>query len=153
MQKTILPALIVALISGLAIGIQAAFINAAGKIAGAVLTGLLVTFMGGIAAGALLVVITVQQGKQAFSVIQTPTLGLIVAAGLLSVAIITGIAYALPKIGVAAGLSTLIAGQMAVAILVDTLGLAGSQPIPLNWTRIGGLVLLALGTWFILPKA
>jgi len=47
MQKTILPALIVALISGLAIGIQAAFISAAGKIAGAVLTGLLVTFMGG----------------------------------------------------------------------------------------------------------
>ena len=153
MQKTILPALIVALISGLAIGIQAAFISGAGKIAGAVLTGLLVTFMGGIAAGALLVVITVQQGTQAFSVIQSPTLVMIVAAGLLSVAIITGVAYALPKIGIAAGLSSVIAGQMVVAILVDTLGLAGGQPIPLNWTRVGGLALLGLGTWFILPKS
>lgn len=85
--------------------------------------------------------------------IQSPTLVIIFAAGLLSVAIITGIAYALPKTGIAAGLSTIIAGQMAVAILVDTLGLMGSEPIPLNWTRIGGLALLALGTWFILPKS
>jgi len=79
-------------------------------------------------------------------------LGIIVVSGLLGIGIIAGIAYALPKIGIAAGLSTIIAGQMAVAVLVDTFGLAGGQPIPLNWARIGGLGLLALGTWAILPK-
>jgi transporter family-2 protein len=152
MQKSIFPALIVALLSGLAIGAQSSFNSAAGKITGATLTGLLVNFLGGAAAGLLLVVVYVRQGNTTFSALQAPTLGIIVVSGLLGIVIIVGIAYALPKIGIAAGLSTIIAGQMAVAVLVDTFGLAGGQPIPLNWARIGGLGLLALGTWAILPK-
>ena len=152
MQKSILPALIVALFSGLAIGAQSSLNSAAGKITGATLTGLLVNFLGGAAAGLLLVVVYVRQGKATFSAIRAPTLGIIVVSGLLGIGIIAGIAYALPKIGIAAGLATIIAGQMAVAVLVDTFGLAGGQPIPLNLTRIGGLGLLTLGTWAILPK-
>jgi transporter family-2 protein len=152
MQKSILPALIVALLTGLAIGAQSSLNSAAGKMTGATLTGLLVNFLGGAAAGLLLVVVHVRQGNVTVSAIQAPTLGIIVVSGLLGIGIIAGIAYALPKIGVGAGLSTIIAGQMAVAVLVDTFGLAGGQPIPLNWARIGGLGLLALGTWAILPK-
>jgi transporter family-2 protein len=152
MQKSILPALIVALFSGLAIGAQSSLTTAAGKITGATMTGLLVNFFGGAAAGLLLVVIYVRQGKATFSAIQAPTLGIVVISGLIGIGIIAGVAYALPKIGIAAGLATIIAGQMAVAVLVDTFGLAGGQPIPLNWARIGGLGLLALGTWAILPK-
>jgi transporter family-2 protein len=70
----------------------------------------------------------------------------------LGIAIISGAAYALPRVGVAAGLAAIIIGQMVVAIIVDTLGLVGGQPIPLSWIRLGGLALLALGTWVILPK-
>jgi transporter family-2 protein len=152
MQKVILTSLIVALFSGLAIGVQSSLISAAGKNTGAMLTGLLVNAIAGVAAGLLMVVVYVRQGNTAFSAIQAPTLGVIVVAGLLGIGIITGIAYALPKIGVAAGLSMIITGQMAVGVLVDTFGLADGQPIPLNWGRIGGLGLLALGTWFIVPK-
>jgi uncharacterized membrane protein YdcZ (DUF606 family) len=76
----------------------------------------------------------------------------IIVSGLLGIGIIAGVAYALPKIGVAAGVSTLFAGQMAVAVVVDTFGLTGAEPIPLKWSRIGGLVLLALGTWALLPR-
>jgi len=152
MQKSLTPALFVAVISGLAIGVQVTFNSAAGKVTGATLTGLLVNFFGGGAAGLLLVVIYFRQGNALFSPIRASTLGMLVAAGLLGIVIIAGIAYALPKIGVAAGLSTIIAGQMVVAVLVDTLGLVGARPIPLDWARIGGLGLLALGTWLILPK-
>ncbi len=74
------------------------------------------------------------------------------ASGLLGIGIISGIAFALPRTGVAAGLSAIITGQMAVGVLVDTFGLAGASPIPLTWARIGGLGLVALGTWFIVPK-
>ena len=152
MQKFIAPALVIALLSGLAIGTQSSLNSAAGKITGATLTGLLVNFLGGIAAGLLLAVVYFRQGNAVFSSIQVSTLVIIVISGLLGVGIITGIAYALPQIGVAAGLAAIIAGQMVVALVVDTLGLTGGQPIPLNWSRIGGIVLLALGTWAILPK-
>jgi uncharacterized membrane protein YdcZ (DUF606 family) len=53
---------------------------------------------------------------------------------------------------VAAGLAAVIVGQMFVAIIVDTLGLVGGQPVPISWVRLGGLALLALSTWMILPK-
>ena len=152
MQKLIVPALIVAILSGLAIGAQASLNSAAGRITGATLTGLLVNFFGGTAAGLLLLVVYIREGNAPFSSIQAPTLGIITVSGLLGIGIIAGIAYALPKIGIAAGLSTIIAAQMAVGILVDTFGLAGGQPIPLTWTRIGGLGLLTLGTWVIFPK-
>ena len=152
MQRLILTSLIVALFSGLAIGVQSTLISAAGKNTGAMLTGLLVNAFAGVAAGLILFVVYVRGGITAFSAIQTPTLVAIVVAGLLGIGIISGIAYALPKIGVAAGLSMIITGQMAMGVLVDTFGFADGEPIPLNWARVGGLVLLALGTWLIVPK-
>ena len=152
MQKSILTAFAIVLISGLAIGVQSSLISAAGKTAGATLTGLLVNFLGGAVAGLIIFVIYAKQGSAPFSGINLPTFGYLFASGLLGIVIITGVAYSLPKIGIAGGLSAIIFGQMVVAVLVDTFGLAGAEQIPLSWTRVGGLVLLALGTLVILPK-
>ena len=152
MYKVILPALGIAFVSGLAIGAQASLNSAIGKVAGGSLTGLLVNFFGGLAAGLLLVILYFRQGGAAFSSIQSSTLRIIIVSGLLGIGIIAGISYSLPKIGIAVGLSTIIAAQMLVAVIVDTLGLTGGQPIPLSPARIGGLALLMLGTWIILPK-
>jgi transporter family-2 protein len=152
MQKSILAALVIALFSGLAVGVQSSLINVAGKNTGAILTGLLVNIFAGIGAGLLVVIVYMQGGNSTLSGLQAQTWGVMFAAGLLGIGVIAGIAYALPKIGVAAGLSMIITGQMMVGVLVDTLGLTGGEPIPLTWMRIGGLGLLALGTWAIVPK-
>ena len=152
MQRIILTSLIVALFSGLAIGVQSTLISMAGRNTGAMLTGILVNVAAGLAAGLLLIVVYLRPGNPSLPAIQAPTFGVIAVAGLLGIGIIGGIAYALPKLGVAAGLSMIITGQMAMGVLIDTLGLADGEPIPLNWARIGGIVLLALGTWFIVPK-
>ncbi len=152
MQRLILTSLVVALCSGLAIGVQSTLISVAGKNTGAMLTALLVNALAGVAAGLLLVVVYFRQGNSAFSAIQATTFGGILIAGLLGIGIISGIAYALPRIGIAAGLSMIITGQMALGVLVDTYGFADGEPIPLNWARIGGLVLLAVGTLLIVPK-
>ena len=153
MQKPFLIAIFAALASGVAIGTQSSLTSSAGKVAGPILTGLLINFSGGVAAGLILFVIFIQKGNTLFLGIQAPTWGMIFVAGLLGIGIIAGVAYSLPKIGIAAGLSTIIAGQMTVAVLVDTFGLTGGEPIPLSLSRIGGLALLALGTWAILPKS
>ncbi len=152
MQKSIGIALAVAVLSGLAIGVQATLNSAAGKIVGATLTGLLVNFTGGAAAGVILAVMYLRLGNGGFSNLNPTSLGIIFASGLLGIGIITGVAYAFPKTGIAAGSAAIIASQMVVAVTVDTLGLTGGQPIPLSWTRIAGLGLLALGTWAILPR-
>lgn len=152
MHRTVVIALGVAVLCGLAIGVQSTLIGSSGKTVGAVLTGLLVNFMAGSAALLVLTVLFAQRGVGTFSALQAPAIGVIVVAGLLGIGIITGIAYALPKTGMAAGLAAIIAGQMAVGVLVDTLGLAGGEPIPLSLARLGGLGLLALGTWAILPS-
>jgi transporter family-2 protein len=152
MQKPQIIALIVALTCGVGVGTQASLNNAAGRLAGPALTGLLVNFIGGAVSGVIMAAIYLRQGVGFLSAIRGSTLNILVVAGLLGIAIISGAAYALPRVGVAAGLAAIIIGQMVVAIIVDTLGLVGGQPIPLSWIRLGGLALLALGTWVILPK-
>jgi bacterial/archaeal transporter family-2 protein len=152
MQKFQVIALIVALACGLGVGTQASLNNAASRLAGPILTGLLVNFLGGVASGVILAGIFMRQGAGFFSAVRGSTFNILILAGLLGIAIISGAAYALPRIGVAAGLAAVIVGQMVVAIAVDTLALVGGQPISLSWIRIGGLALLALGTWMILPK-
>jgi transporter family-2 protein len=152
MSRIVLTSLIVALFSGLAIGVQSTLIGIAGRNTGAVITGLLVNIAAGLGAGFLLLAVYFYQGSSTVSGIRLPTAGVILVAGLLGIGIIAGIAYALPRIGVAAGLSMIITSQMAMGVLVDTFGFAGGERIPLSWARIGGLVLLAAGTWLIVPR-
>jgi bacterial/archaeal transporter family-2 protein len=152
MHRTIVLALGVAVLCGLAIGVQSTLNSMSGKAVGPVLTGLMVNFIAGSAAFIVLTTLYVRQGELTFSAVRLPALAVIAVAGLLGVAIITGIAYALPKTGIAAGLAAIIAGQMTIGVLVDTLGLAGGEPIPLSLARVGGVGLLALGTWAILPS-
>lgn len=151
MQKSILAALVIALSSGVAVGIQSSLINVAGKSVGAILTGLFVNIFGGIAAGLIVLVIYTQQGNGVFSGFHAQTRSVLLIAGLLGIFVIAGLAFSLPKIGVAAGLGMIITGQMVVGVIVDTFGLTG-DPIPLSVSRLGGLVLLAFGTWLIVPK-
>ncbi len=96
--------------------------------------------------------IYLRQGGASFTSLSPTALVIISVSGLLGIGIITGVAYAFPKTGVAAGAAAVITAQMAVAFTVDTLGLAGGNAVPLSWARLAGLGLLALGTWAILPR-
>lgn len=78
---------------------------------------------------------------------------LIFISGLLGIGIIAGVSFSLPRSGIAAGLSVLIFGQLFVGIIVDSLGLSGSNAIPLTALRILGLVFLMVGVWLLLPRS
>jgi transporter family-2 protein len=57
-----------------------------------------------------------------------------------------------PRIGVAAVVALLIAGQLAMGVLIDRYGWLGVEKVPLGWQRLLGVVLLALGTGLVLRK-
>jgi bacterial/archaeal transporter family-2 protein len=59
--------------------------------------------------------------------------------------IVFTITYAGARIGTAATVGILIAGQLAMGAAIDRFGLFGSERIGLGWPRLAGLALLALG--------
>jgi transporter family-2 protein len=70
-------------------------------------------------------------------------------AGLLIVFTVT---YAGPRIGVAATVGILIAGQLIMGAAIDKWGLFRSERIPLHWPRLVGIGLLAVGAALSLRK-
>ena len=72
--------------------------------------------------------------------------------GLMGLLIVFTVTYAGPRIGVAATVGILIAGQLAMGAAIDRWGLLGSGRIALHWPRLLGLALLAGGAALSLKK-
>ena len=70
--------------------------------------------------------------------------------GILSAFIVLSITFAAPKIGVAAAIGLVITANLVVAAAIDRLGWFGVTPIPLEWSRIVGILLLAGGATLVL---
>jgi transporter family-2 protein len=68
-------------------------------------------------------------------------------AGVFGVVVIAAISYTIPRVGVAASIITIVAGQLAVGTFLDQYGLLGTAVRPLEPTRIAGLVVVMLGVW------
>ena len=72
--------------------------------------------------------------------------------GVMGLLIVFTITFAGPRIGVAATVGILIAGQLAMGAAIDRFGLFGSQKIALHWPRLAGIALLAAGAALSLRK-
>jgi transporter family-2 protein len=72
--------------------------------------------------------------------------------GVMGLLIVFTITYAGPRIGVAATVGILIAGQLAMGAAIDRWGLFGSERIALHWPRLLGIGLLAAGAALSLRK-
>lgn len=72
--------------------------------------------------------------------------------GVMGLIIVFTITYAGPRIGVAATVGILIAGQLAMGAAIDRWGLFGSERIALHWPRLVGIALLAAGAALSLRK-
>jgi transporter family-2 protein len=76
----------------------------------------------------------------------------VLSGGVLSLLIVFTITYAGPRIGVAATVGILIAGQLVMGAAIDRFGLFGSERIGLHWPRLVGIALLAIGAALSLRK-
>jgi transporter family-2 protein len=72
--------------------------------------------------------------------------------GVMGLLIVFTVTYAGPRIGVAATVGILIAGQLAAGAAIDKWGLFGSERIALHWPRLLGIGLLAIGAALSLRK-
>ena len=67
------------------------------------------------------------------------------SGGLMGAFIVLTITVASPRIGTAATIGLLIAGQLAMGAVIDRYGLFGFEQIDLSWPRVLGIALLAIG--------
>ncbi len=68
------------------------------------------------------------------------------SGGLLSLMIVLAITVAAPRIGVAATVGLVIAGNLVMAAVIDQFGLFGQEQISIGAARLLGLALLAAGS-------
>lgn len=152
MKISIIVGAVGALFTGVAIGIQSTITSRAGSMIGDIRTGLLTNFLGGLIAGAVILLLFLREGPQTWRV-PGIVLGFVALSGLLGIFIITGISFSLQRAGIAAGLATVILGQLILSMFVDTFGIGGVEAIPLSFQRILGLVVTGFGVFLLLPKS
>jgi transporter family-2 protein len=72
--------------------------------------------------------------------------------GLMGLLIVFAITLGAPRIGTAATVGLVIAGNLVMAALIDRFGLFGQDEIPLSWPRVLGIALLAAGAGLSLSQ-
>ncbi len=137
--------------TGLAISLQSYLSGRAGGLIGPVKTGLWTNFLGGVLAGAIILVVNLA-AKQGGDPIPANVLLMILTSGALGILIIMGIAFSIDLAGVAAGSAAVFLGQMFLSVIADSMGWGGNDPIALDMRRIAGLAILAVGVYLILPR-
>ena len=62
------------------------------------------------------------------------------------------ITVAQPRIGAAATIGILIAGQLVMGAVIDRFGLFGVEQVAISWPRAAGMILLAAGAALSLSR-
>ena len=69
------------------------------------------------------------------------------AAGIFGLVVIGAVSYMIPRVGVAASITTIVAGQLLVGTILDHYGWLGAAARPLDITRLIGLGVVLAGVW------
>jgi bacterial/archaeal transporter family-2 protein len=146
--------ILVAMGAGVAIGLQGLLTSLTGQEAGHPLrAGVAIHFTGLIVGVVMLLAMNFFAPPDAKPFVFSPQFFLFAfLAGTAGMCILIGISTSFPIIGLGAGQAAAIFAQMLVGLIVDYYGWAGTEPIPLDWRRVLGLLVLAVGIWLILPQ-
>jgi transporter family-2 protein len=141
-MENILLIILIGLAGGIAVGLQSPLSSLMSQRIGT-LESVFIVHMGG-AIAALLPLLFYSGGKlgQWRSV---PWYAL--AAGVFGLVVIGAVSYMIPRIGVAASIVTIVAGQLLVGTLLDHFGLLGATQRPLDLMRLVGFAVVLAGVW------
>lgn len=139
----LLPILAV-VIAGLGVAIQPPTNAALAKASGSVWLAALVSF----AIGTLVLLVV-------WAVDRTPLATLKAApwwawfGGLYGAAFVAALAFATPRLGLAATLTMAIGAQVVTALVLDRYGMLGLEQQPISWGRLGGVALVLIGVLLV----
>lgn len=141
-MKTILLILLIGLAGGVAVGLQSPLASLLTQKLG-LFESVFIVHIGG-AVMALIPLLIHGGGKLSqWRSVPWYTLG----AGVFGLVVIAAISYTIPRVGVAAAITTIVAGQILAGIVIDHFGLLGSALRSLDVTRAAGLGIVLLGVW------
>ena len=144
-MPSLLMIVVIGLLGGIAIGLQAPLASAISQRLGA-LESIFIVHLGGLlAAGIALLFVGGARLGQWQSV---PPVALL--AGLLGVMVVGSTVYNVPRIGVAGTIMLIITGQLCTGVMVDHVGALGATPRPISMERLAGLVVVLSGAWWTL---
>jgi transporter family-2 protein len=141
---------VLCVVAGFAGSVQVAVMARLGDRVGVVEALAFATVLSAVLAAAILLVARGSLDGFAASARQPPWLWI---GALMSLFIVFTITLAGARIGTAATIGIIIAGQLVMAALIDRFGLFGADRIGLGWARFTGLVLLAAGAALSLRRA
>jgi transporter family-2 protein len=71
----------------------------------------------------------------------------VLGAGVFGLVVIAAISFMIPRVGVAAAITTVVAGQVLAGALIDHFGLLEAHLRPMDLTRAIGLAVVLFGVW------
>jgi bacterial/archaeal transporter family-2 protein len=141
-MESILLIIIIGLIGGVAVGLQSPLASMITQRLG-LFESVFIVHMGG-AIIALIPLLIYSGGKLTeWRTIPWYALG----AGLFGLVVIGSISYMIPRIGIAATITTIVAGQLLVGTILDHYGLLGAAVRSMDLTRLFGLAVVLVGVW------
>lgn len=145
-MPTLLGPMLLVLVAGGLVALQAPTNGMLAKAGGSPLLAALISFAVGVA---VLIAILLSSGQRAVPGAFATLPWYAWMGGVYGAIYVAVAAYAAPRIGIASFITIGIAGQLLVALWLDSSGLLGLQKAPLNISRIGGVMLVFAGVYLV----
>lgn len=141
-MQALIPIILIGLISGVAVGLQSPLASMITQRLG-MLESIFIIHIG----GALLIGIPLifLGGGNLVNWRSLPWYAL--AAGSMGLIVVAGVSFMIPRVGVAAAITLIIAGQLVISSILDHYGLLGVHIRHIDTQRIIGLIIVFLGAW------
>jgi len=137
-------AVIVGLLSGVAVALQGPLASLMSQYVGTMGSVFIIHLGGALMAGAVLLVIG-GGNLGAWRGVPWYALG----AGALGLVVLSGVSYTIPRIGAAATVTLIVLAQLILSALLDHFGLLGTSVRHVDLSRALGITALLLGTWLM----
>jgi transporter family-2 protein len=141
-MENLLLIILIGLAGGIAVGLQSPLSSLMSQRIGTLESVFIVHIGGAIAA---LLPLLIYSGGKLSQWRTVPWYALV--AGVFGLVVIGAVSYMIPRIGVAASITTIVAGQLLVGTILDHFGLLGAAERSLDLTRILGLGVVLVGVW------